>query len=242
MTDERKPPGRKAADRVTVPPPAGGRQRLMRAALELAATTRSLATLGLREVARHAGLNPNTFYRHFRDFDELGVTMLAELGEELRAGLRERRLRPAQEGLRVDPMADPAEALLAAQSIVRESVTLVLDFVTEHEQVYIVGIRELFGASPVLRQAMRRLLAEIARDMTEDFRRLIPLPGLSETALAGIARHIVRQMVFFSMDYLENPDRRAAVREEAEAFILLLFTGLLARQAPGFPSNLLRPR
>lgn len=211
----------------------------MRAALELAATTRSLASLGLREVARHAGLNPNTFYRHFRDFDELGVTMLAELGTELRAGLRERRLRPAREGLRIEPAADPAEALAAAQGIVRESVTLVLDFVTEHEQVYIVGIRELFGASPVLRQAMRRLLADIAKDMTEDFRLLIPLPGLSETALAGIARHIVRQMVFFSMDYLENPDRRAAIREEAEQFVMLLFIGLLAREAPGFPANLL---
>ena len=65
-----------------------GRQKLMEAALELAATTRSLASLGLREVARHAGLNPNTFYRHFKDFDDLGVAMLDELGTELRAGLR----------------------------------------------------------------------------------------------------------------------------------------------------------
>ena len=55
----------------------------MAAALELAASTRSLATLGLREVARHAGLNPNTFYRHFKQLAVIGYYASEQIGEHV---------------------------------------------------------------------------------------------------------------------------------------------------------------
>lgn len=217
----------KASDR-----PLSGREKLMNAALELAATTRSLASLGLREVARQAGLNPNTFYRHFKDFDELGVAMLDELGDELRGGLRERRMRPAAKGFRLSDMSNPAEGLAQAQALARESVGLVLDFVMEHREAYIVGIRELHGTSPVMRKAMRDMLEGIAQDMTEDLLGVLKLPGVEHDELLEIARVIVRQMVFFSMDYLEEPSRQAQIKREAERFILLLFWGALAARQP----------
>ena len=200
--------------------------------MELAATTRSLATLGLREVARQAGLNPNTFYRHFKDFDDLGVAMLDELGTELRAGLRERRMRPAQQGFRLSNLDNPAEGLQEAQALARESVGLVLDFVMDHREAYTVGIRELFGASPVMRRAMEGLLEGIAIDMTEDLLGVLMLPAVSHEELLAVARVIVRQMVFFSMDYLEHPERHATIKREAERFILLLFWGAIAARAP----------
>lgn len=40
-------------------------------------------------------------------------------------------------------------------------------------------------------------------------------------------------MVFFSMDYLEQPERHAQIKREAERFILLLFWGAIAARAPG---------
>ncbi|ULQ45505.1 TetR family transcriptional regulator [Flagellatimonas centrodinii] len=212
--------------------PLSGRERLMEAALELAATTRSIASLGLREVARHAGLNPNTFYRHFRDFDELGVAMLAELGTALRSGLRERRMQPAQKGFRMADFSSPAEGLQEAQAIARESVGLVLDFVTEHREAYTVGVRELYGSSPVMRKAMQDLLEGIAQDMTEDLMEVLKLPGVTSAELIEIARIIVRQMVFFSMDYLEEEARRPEIRRQAERFILLLFWGAIAARSP----------
>ncbi len=204
----------------------------MEAALELAATTRSLANLGLREVARHAGLNPNTFYRHFKDFDELGVAMLRDLGTELRAGLRERRMHPAARGFRLSDIGDPATGLDQAQELARESVGLVLDFVMEHREAYTVGIRELHGPSPVMRKAMQDLLEGIARDMTEDLLGVLKLPAITPEEMIEIARVIVRQMVFFSMDYLEQPERHAQIKRQAERFILLLFWGALAARAP----------
>ena len=204
----------------------------MEAALELAATTRSLASLGLREVARHAGLNPNTFYRHFKDFDELGVAMLKDLGTELRAGLRERRMQPAAKGFRLSDFSNPAKGLNEAQALARESVGLVLDFVMEHREAYTVGIRELHGSSPVMRNAMNELLEGIAQDMTEDLLGVLKLPAISADELIAVARVIVRQMVFFSMDYLEHPENRQIIRREAERFILLLFWGAIAARAP----------
>lgn len=220
--DRSKPPDR----------PTSGRQKLMEAALELAATTRSLASLGLREVARHAGLNPNTFYRHFKDFDELGVAMLDEMGTELRRGLRERRLRPAEKGFRLSDFSNPAEGLNQAQDIIRESIGLVLDFVTDHREAYVVGIRELHGTSPVLRKAMRRLIDDIATDMTEDVLGVLMLPLVDREMMQEISRLVIRQMTFFSMDYLENPAQREDIRRQAERFILLLFWGAIAAKAP----------
>ena len=213
-------------------PSPGGRQRLMDAALELAATTRSLASLGLREVARHAGLNPNTFYRHFRDFDELGVAMIDALGTQLRKGLRERRMQAAGTALRVVDFSRPIEGLQEAQAIARESVALVLEFVTHHRAAYTVGVREMHGSSPVLRQAMRDLLDDISKDMTEDLMGVLRLPGVAPAEMLELAQVIVRQMVFFSMDYLEDETRRPQILREAERFILLLFWGAIAAKAP----------
>lgn len=217
-------------------PPKGGRERLMGAALELAATTRSLASLGLREVARAAGLNPNTFYRHFKSFDELGLALVDRMGVELRAGLRERRLRPAAQGFRLSPVAqggDLTPLLAQAQDIIRQSIGLVLDFVTDNKEAYIVGVRELHGTSPTLRKAMHELLDAIAQDMTEDILGVLALPLIDRAIVEEISQLSVRQMTFFSMDYLEHPDRREVIKGQAERFILLLFWGAIAAKAPG---------
>lgn len=213
-------------------PVVSGRQKLMEAALQLAATTRSLASLGLREVARHAGLNPNTFYRHFKNFDDLGLAVIQQLSGELRKGLRERRLRAAQSGLRLSNLKNPGDALQRAQGIVRESVSLVLDFVSDHKQAYVVGIREMHGTSPVLRKALREVLDGIAADMAQDVLGALQLPLLKPEDVQEISQLVIRQMTFFSLDYLEQPEQRDAIRRQAERFILLLFWGAIAAKAP----------
>jgi AcrR family transcriptional regulator len=222
-----------AADKKVPEPAVNGRQRLMEAALQLAATTRSLTSLGLREVARHAGLNPNTFYRHFRNFDELGLAVIAQLSGELRKGLRERRLRPTAGGASIAKAAlNPEQALNIAQGIVRESVALVLDFVSEHRAAYVVGIREMHGTSPSLRKALYEVMNGIANDMAEDILGALRLPWLDDAIVHEISRLVIRQMTFFSLEYLENPDQRVDIRRQAERFILLLFWGAMAAKAP----------
>lgn len=54
------------------------RSALLRAALRLGAV-HGFASLGLREVAREAGIAPTSFYRHFADMQELGASLSGEL-------------------------------------------------------------------------------------------------------------------------------------------------------------------
>jgi AcrR family transcriptional regulator len=54
------------------------RQSLIEAALELS-SEEGFASLSLRSVARKAGIAPTSFYRHFRDMDELGTELIDEL-------------------------------------------------------------------------------------------------------------------------------------------------------------------
>ncbi len=213
-----------------IDPPQTGRQRLMAAAMQLAATTRSLASLGLREVARQAGLNPNTFYRHFRDFDDLGLAVIEELSGHLRRGLRERRRLPFGDLSQMATLEDPRELSERAAVIVRASVALVLEFVTQHEQAYVVGIRELHGPSPVLRAAIRKIFDTLAADMAEDMLQLTPPQVVNEETMYEIASVIVREMAYFSLDYLEQPAQRPAIRGRAERFILMMLRGAMEMQ------------
>ena len=56
------------------------RRSLVEAAFSQLSAERSFTSLSLREVAREAGIAPTSFYRHFRDVDELGLTMVDESG------------------------------------------------------------------------------------------------------------------------------------------------------------------
>ncbi len=67
------------------------RGSLLQAALALIGEGRSFTSLGIREIAREAGLVPNAFYRHFRNTDELGLALVEEVGITLRRLLREAR-------------------------------------------------------------------------------------------------------------------------------------------------------
>ncbi len=51
------------------------RRSLVEAAFSQLSAERSFASPSLRE-AREAGIVPTPFYRHFRDVDELGLTMV----------------------------------------------------------------------------------------------------------------------------------------------------------------------
>jgi AcrR family transcriptional regulator len=85
---------------------------LLQAALTLVGEGRSFTSLGLREIARQAGVVPNAFYRHFRNTDELGLELVDEMGITLRRLLREARQIDVSRG-----------------SILRRSVRVYLDYV-----------------------------------------------------------------------------------------------------------------
>ncbi|MGC4010165.1 MAG: TetR family transcriptional regulator [Pseudomonas sp.] len=223
------------------PTEAAGKRALIDAALRLAASRRSLSSLGLRELAREAGLNPNTFYRHFGDVDDLGLAIIRDIATQLRQPLRELRREAAE---RAQPGAGVASVpfgldLERGQRVTRETVRLFFDFVEGNPQAFIIGVRELHGPSPVLREALARVMDEFGEDMAEDIRQFHLLPDVDADELDQLSRLISRQLFQQSLDYLEcPPEQRGEVCALAERQILLLFTGVAVLQTFGMLARL----
>lgn len=217
---------------------AQGKRLLMDAALKLTAQSRSINALGLRELAREAGLNPNTFYRHFRDIDELGLSIIEEMSNQLRQPLRDLRRQAAESvvppelagiGWEENPLLNLQKATLAT----KETVKLFFDYVAQNPNAFIMGVRELHGASPLLRQALRKVMADFAQDMADDIKQLQLLPMLDDATLLEVASTISREMFQLSMDYIEQPEQRNAIFAQAEALVVMLFTGATVLKGHG---------
>lgn len=216
---------------------APGKRLLMDAALRLTSTSRSLSSLGLRELAREAGLNPNTFYRHFRDVDDLGLTVIGEITRLLRQPLRDLRREAAQRAVRDDGPTLPKLLgidLGRGRRVCHETVQLFFDFVAEHPEAFIIGVRDLHGASPVLREALRQVMDDFAEDMAEDIIEFKLLPGIvSAAAVRQVSGIISRSLFEQSLDYIGQPQRRDVIRALAEEQIVMLFTGASVLRSMG---------
>ncbi|MGG2396888.1 TetR family transcriptional regulator [Pseudomonas sp. SH1-B] len=216
---------------------APGKRLLMEAALRLTSTSRSLSSLGLRELAREAGLNPNTFYRHFRDVDDLGLSVIGEITRLLRQPLRDLRREAAQRAVKEQGAMLPTLLgidLGRGRRVCHETVQLFFDFVAAHPEAFIIGVRELHGASLVLREALRQVMDDFAEDMAEDIIEFKLLPGLvSEAAVRQVSGLISRSLFEQSLDYIGQPHRREAICALAEEQIVMLFTGASVLQSMG---------
>src|SRR5579875_648074 len=73
------------------------RQKLLDVTLKLI-SSRSLASISLREVAREAGIVPTAFYRHYDSMDALGVDLVDECMRPLRQMIRDARRGVASHG------------------------------------------------------------------------------------------------------------------------------------------------
>ena len=115
------------------------RRSLVEAAFSQLSAERSFASLSLREVAREAGIAPTSFYRHFRDVDELGLTMVDESGLMLRQLMRQARQRIAKGG-----------------SVIRTSVSTFMEFIGNNPNAFRLLLRERSGTSAAFRAAVAR--------------------------------------------------------------------------------------
>lgn len=115
------------------------RRQLIDAALGQLSSERSFSSLSLREVAKEAGLAPTSFYRHFSDMDELGLTLVDEAGLTLRQLMRQARQRIAKGG-----------------SVIQISVLTFMEFIENNGNIFRLLLRERSGTSPAFRAAVNR--------------------------------------------------------------------------------------
>ena len=216
---------------------AAGKRQLMAAALRLSSTSRSLSSIGLRELAREAGLNPNTFYRHFRDLDDLGMALIEDISSQLRQPLRELRREAAERAVQGEQPKAPllfGIDMQRGRRVTHETVQMFFDFVDQHPTLFIIGVRELHGSSPRLRQALIAVMDAFAEDMAADIFEFQLLPANLDAAQVRQISHMVSHNLFQQvLDYLAQPARQAAIRALAEEQIILLFTGAAVLQSLG---------
>jgi AcrR family transcriptional regulator len=115
------------------------RRQLIDAALGQLSADRSFSSLSLREVAKEAGLAPTSFYRHFSDMDELGLTLVDEAGLTLRQLMRQARQRIENGG-----------------SVIQISVLTFMEFIESNGNIFRLLLRERSGTSPAFRSAVSR--------------------------------------------------------------------------------------
>jgi AcrR family transcriptional regulator len=164
------------------------RQHLMHAALTLVGQGRGFTSLSLREVTREIGVVPASFYRHFKDMDELGLALVEEGGVTLRRLLREAR-----------------RSGFPPKDMIFNSVLIYKRYLEQNHLMFGFIIGERSGGSPVIRRAIRREEEHFVHEMAHDMRELGTVPGLSSRSLELVCSLVVSTMLNAANDILDLP-------------------------------------
>ena len=200
------------------------RKTLVQAALNLMGEGRSFTSLGIREIAREAGMVPNGFYRHFRNTDELGLSLVDDVGLTLRQLLRQAR-----------------QAGSADTSVVRESVRVYHQYVRDNRRVFLFIASERAGGSRILRMAIRQEVGHLVNDMACDMQAMPAYQALPLDTLQMVCRLIVNTMLAAAPEILDLPaDQPGQEQAMVQGFVQqmqLILLGALAWRAGSSPAQ-----
>ncbi|MCC4590804.1 HTH-type transcriptional repressor FabR [Xanthomonas campestris pv. cannae] len=207
MTTISPPP---SADTPNARKGAISREDLLAAALKLIGPHRSVSTLSLREVTREAGIAPNSFYRQFRDMDELAVALIDLAGSSLRTIIGQARQRAA--GNR--------------RSIILSSVETFMEQLRADDKLLHVLLREGTVGSDAFKHAVDRELNYFEDELRIDLIRLAALEGapLHEPALVSKAiTRLVFAMGATAMDL--PPEKDPELIRQITAMLRMIIVG-----------------
>ena len=191
------------------------RRSLVQAALKLMGEGRSFTSLGIREIAREAGMVPNGFYRHFRNTDELGLSLVDEVTLTLRQLLRQAR--------------QPGSA---ETSVVRKSVRVYHQYVRDNRLPFLFISSERAGGSRILRLAIRQEVSHFVDDMARDMQAMPAYEALPLPTLQMVCSLIVNTMLAAAPEILDlPPDQPGQEQAMVQRFVQQLQLILLGAAA-----------
>jgi len=159
----------------------------MQSALSLVGEGNSFAGISLREVAKNAGVVPTSFYRHFKDMEELGLSLLDELGLMLRKLMRDTRNRDDY-----------------IETLTRDSVRVYAGFVAENRNYFYFMSECRTGGNPALREAVRTELRYFSKELAMDIRRLPIFSQINTDDLDMVTSLIVETVFASTIDLLDQ--------------------------------------
>lgn len=182
-------------------------QALIQAALQLCAEE-GYASLSLRSVARKAGIAPTSFYRHFREIDEMGVAMVAQAKEVLDdclAQVRKKMTFPASK-----KSDSPANSAKSIEYMTRPFVEIFIKFFIKNSQLLHLFFQERTGSSEAMRTAISEATDQLSGLLAED---LMQLAKSSKSRLGDI-RLIAETMLTIvsssGMEMLAHPEAKVS--------------------------------
>jgi AcrR family transcriptional regulator len=186
------------------------RRAILDAALELSRED-TLAALSLRQVARHVGIVPTAFYRHFDSIDALGLALVDESFVSLRAMLRDVR----QNGP-------------AFQDVIDSSLEVLVEHVHAQRDHFAFIARER-GAGPlVVREAIGHQIELFERELAMDLARIPGIEPWSSEDLQVLSNLIVTQVVATAERILASrPEAEPAIVEQARKQLRMVLVGAL---------------
>ena len=185
------------------------KEELFQAALNLIGPQKSIASLSLREVAREAGIAPNSFYRHFKDIDELAIELIDRSAIVLRQILHEARLKASRHS-----------------SIVRSSVEVFIEQLDADEGNLSLLLREGYTGSASYKEAVEKQLNYFQQELQEDLVRLERLNS-SKMLHPELAAKAITQLVFnMGAKVINLPsEERKEVAEQTMIMIRMILEG-----------------
>jgi AcrR family transcriptional regulator len=188
------------------------RRSIIEAAFSLLDEQRSLSSISLREVARAAGIAPTSFYRHFKDIDELGLTLVDEAGLALRQLMRQARVRIASGG-----------------GVINISVDTFMEFITANNNIFRLLLREHTGTSMAFRAAVLREIKHFNVELTDY---TIFTTGLPYNIANLQAEAMVKLVFSAGAEALDASDeQRANVAERVKQQLRFVVNGALQAKA-----------
>ena len=192
------------------------RDDLLAAALRLIGPHRSVSSLSLREVAREAGIAPNSFYRQFRDMDELAVALIALAGQSLRRIVGAARHRADQSN----------------RGIVRGSVQTFMEQVRADDRLLHVLLREGTVGSDAFKHAVDRELTVFEEELRHDLVRFAAKEGLPLHEPALVARAITRLVFAMGATAVDSPpERDRELIDQLSTMVTMILAGARAMEA-----------
>lgn len=174
-------------------------QALIEAALELCAE-QGYASLSLRSVARKAGIAPTSFYRHFREIDEMGVAMADQAKEALDEWLTGARKKMSFPSVTA---GDPVDKLLPAiEQMTRPFVKTFIDCFHANPRLIHLFFQERTGSANALREAIANACDGLTRDLSEFLKKQVrsfpskarDLDMISETMILIVSRGVMENV------------------------------------------------
>ncbi|HZX75993.1 HTH-type transcriptional repressor FabR [Lysobacter sp.] len=167
------------------------REDLLAAALKLIGPHRSVSTLSLREVAREAGIAPNSFYRQFRDMDELAVALIDLAGHSLQKIIEAARQRAATD-----------------RSAVRGAVEAFMEQLRADDKLLHVLLREGTVGSDAFKQAVERQLRFFEEELRVSLIQINAAQGIVLREPALVAKAITRLVFAMGATAMDLPRER----------------------------------